>query len=183
MLTITVPAAELWDSKREEFIYTKEQKLTLEHSLVSISKWESIWCKPFLSTTVKTEEETISYIKCMTIGTITDPDIYLHLSIKNRDEISAYIEAPMTAAKFFSRRREGEGRLKMGPTITSETIYSWMINYNIPFECEKWHLNRLLALVRTCQSQANTKKMTKKEIIEQNRALNASRKAALHNHG
>lgn len=180
MLQITVPASEQWDETRREFIITKEQTLQLEHSLVSLSKWESKWCKSFFSKQPKTYEETVDYIKCMTITKNVDPLVYNNLTRKNVEEINSYIEAPMTAT-YFAEDRNGKNNSE---TITSELIYYWMIALNIPFECQKWHLNRLLTLVRVCNIKNQPpKKMSKRDIMSRNAALNASRRQQLHTNG
>lgn len=176
MLRITIPAQELWDSDKQEFIYTKEQVLQLEHSLVSVSKWEAKWCKTFLSKKEKTYEETVDYIKCMTITQNVDPDVYNYLTEENMKEIDNYISAPMTAT-WFSDERTGSANNEQ---VTSELIYYWMIALNVPFECQKWHLNRLLTLIRVCNIKNKPpKKMSKSEIMSRNAALNAARRKQL----
>ena len=149
MLKITVPAAEFWDEIHEEFIYKKEQTLQLEHSLVSLSKWESKWCKVFLSKEQKTYEETIDYIRCMTLTQKVDTLVYRCITNSHIDAVNAYIEEPMTA----STVKEEKGGPINRQQITSELIYYWMTAYHIPFECQKWHLNRLLMLIRICNAE------------------------------
>ena len=179
MLSIVVPEREYYDEDKNEFIHSKETTLQLEHSLVSLSKWESKWNKPFLSSKDKTDEEILDYIRCMTITQNVDPSVYLRLSKKNIEQIVNYINLPMTATTF-SDRENG----KKGEIITAEIVYYWMISLNVPFECQKWHLNRLLTLIKVC-SIKNTppKKMSKSEILSRNRALNASRRRALGSKG
>ena len=186
MLQIIIPAREasdLWDEKNEEFIpipATKEQTLQLEHSLLSLSKWESKWCKPFFTKEEKTNEEIIDYIRCMTITTNVKPDVYYCLSKENISEVIKYIDAPMTATTFSKQKRGGINREQ----VTSELIYYWMIALNIPFECQKWHLNRLLTLIRICEIKNEPpKKMSKGEIMSRNRSLNAARKKRLNTRG
>lgn len=180
MLQITIPAAEQWDESKQEFVYTKERRLQLEHSLISLSKWESKWCKPFLSRTDKTLEETIDYVRCMTLTTNVDPDIYRCLTNDNIREINDYIDAPMTAT-FFSKDQPGGSNREI---ITSELIYYWMISQNIPFECQKWHLNRLLTLIRVCNvKNSPPKKMSAQEIMSRNAALNEARRKQLNTKG
>lgn len=180
MLKITVPAVEKWDEEKQEFVYTSAQTLQLEHSLVSLAKWESRWCKPFLSKKGMTQEETIDYIKCMTITQNVPSEIYDNLTRKNIAEVSAYIDAPMTATTF-SETRKGRGG---GEIITAEVIYYWMIALNIPPEYQKWHLNRLLTLIKVCNIKNNPpKKMSKSAILNRNRALNASRRQQLNSRG
>lgn len=173
MLTITIPSQELFDEKTNTFYETKERTLQLEHSLVSLSKWESKWCKPFLNKDEKTLDETIDYIKCMTITQNVDPITYNSLSKDNIKEINEYISAPMTATTFYEDP-QGAGKKE---TVTSELIYYWMIALNIPMECQKWHLNRLLTLIRVCNvKNAPAKKMSKGDIMRRNAALNAARR-------
>lgn len=173
MLQIIIPATEQWDESRNEFVYTKSQMLSLEHSLVSLSKWESKWCKPFLSKEPKTTEETIDYIRCMTLTQNVTPEVYNYLSSKNITQVNQYIEAPMTATRFNNNRISQQNREQ----ITAELIYYWMIALNIPFECQKWHLNRLLTLIRVCNIKNQPpKKMSKRELLNRNAALNAARR-------
>lgn len=180
MFQLSIPGAEYWDEQKQEFIYKKPVVLQLEHSLVSLSKWESKWNKAFLSKGEETNEETLDYIKCMTITQNVNPDVYARLTTKNFEEINAYINAPMTATTF------GEDKSKKSnkEIITAELIYYWMIALNIPFECQKWHLNRLLALIRVCDiKNSPPKKMSKKEIMSRNAALNEARKKQLNTRG
>ena len=180
MLQITIPSRELWDEEKNEFINTKEQVLQLEHSLVSLSKWEAKWCKTFLSKKDKTQEETIDYIKCMTITQNVNPDIYKYLTKENINEIQSYISAPMTATWFSDDNNSSPNR----EHVTSELIYYWMIAFNIPFECQKWHLNRLLTLIRVCNIKNKpAKKMSRSEIMARNASLNAARRKQLNTKG
>lgn len=182
MLQITVPGVEMYDEKNNMFIYTKERSLQLEHSLVSLSKWESKWGKPFISkNNDKSEEEIVDYIKCMTITQNVDPEVYYRLSKKNYEEIENYINAPMTATTF---KKAVGGVRRNNETVTAEIIYWWMITLNIPIDREKWHLNRLLTLIRVC-NEKNTpgKKMSKREVMSQYASLNAARKQQLNSKG
>lgn len=180
MLQITIPAVEQWDERKQEFVTTKEQTLQLEHSLVSLSKWESKWCKAFLTKQEKTFEETLDYIKCMTITQNVDPEVYNYLTNKNIEEINNYIDAPMTAT-YFSDDKTGKPNREQ---ITAEIIYYWMIALNIPFECQKWHLNRLLTLIKVCNIKNQPpKKRSRKEIMSRNAALNAARRKQLNTKG
>ena len=180
MLEIVIPETEQWDEVKQEFISTKEQTLKLEHSLVSLSKWESKWCQPFLSKKDKTVEQTIDYIKCMTLTQNVDPNVYNLLTKDNILKINEYISAPMTATTFHQENRGG-GNSEL---ITSELIYYWMVSLNIPFECQKWHLNRLLTLIKVCSIKNQPpKKMSKKDIMSRNAALNAARRKQLNSKG
>lgn len=179
MLQITIPEKELWDEKEEKFIYIKKTTLSLEHSLLSISKWESKWNKSFLSSKDKTVEETLDYIKCMTLNQNIPDVVYICLTEENFKEIQEYINAPMTATTF-SNLNGTQNREK----ITSELIYFWMINFNIPFECQKWHLNRLLTLIKVCDiKNRKPEKMTKSQILQRNAELNAARRKQLNSKG
>lgn len=188
MLTITIPAQnhELFDNKTNEFLtlsLEKEQTLCLEHSLVSISKWESKWHKPFLSKDKKTDEELRDYIRCMTISQNIDPKVYQFLTKENFLDVNKYIEDPMTATTFNNKNLPNTPK-GTSEFTTSELIYYWMISLEIPFECQRWHLNRLLTLIRICNVKNNPgKKMSKKDIMSNNRALNAARRQRMHSKG
>lgn len=178
MLLLTIPPIEMFNEKTGEFVYSKETKISLEHSLVSLSKWESRWNKPFLSKDNKTLEETIDYIRCMTITQNVDPEVYFRLTDENINTINKYIESPMTATTFSDNGHSSR------EIITSELIYYWMISLNIPMECQKWHLNRLLTLIRVCNiKNAPAKKMSRREIMNRNAALNAARRKKLNSTG
>ena len=179
MLQITIPAVEQWDENKQEFVYTKEQKLQLEHSLVSLSKWESTWCKPFLEKGNKEREESIDYIRCMTLTQNVDPRVFLGITNANIQEVTNYIEAPMTATVFSNAKKAGNKEI-----ITAEIIYYSMIALNIPFECQKWHLNRLLTLINVCNIKNQPqKKMGKREIMSRNASINAARRQAYNTKG
>lgn len=179
MLKIIVPGIEYYDEKENMFIYYDDKVLQLEHSLVSISKWEATWHKPFLSDKDKSVEEIIDYVRCMTITQNVTPDVYSRLTAQNFKDINSYIENSMTATTFSNDRNSGGREI-----ITSEIIYYWMISFNIPFECQKWHLNRLLTLIKVCNIKNNPpKKMSKSELMNRNKALNAARKKQLNTKG
>lgn len=180
MLQITIPEVELWDEKNQRFVYVKEQTLSLEHSLVSISKWESKWCKPFLSKEQKSVEEVLDYVRCMTLTQNVNPDVYKYLTKDNIKEINDYIEAPMSATVIYDQESNRPNREK----ITSELIYYWMIAMNIPFECQKWHLNRLLKVIQVCSIKNRPpKKMGRQQILSRNAALNEARRKQLNTKG
>ena len=180
MLQITIPEQELFDEAKNEFITIKETNLTLEHSLVSLSKWESKWCKPFLSKAERTTEETIDYIRCMTLTQNVDPDVYQWLTAENLEQIKNYIEDTHTATVIYEEPNGPKSR----EIITSELVYYWMVALNIPFECQKWHLNRLLTLIRICNiKNAPPKKRSQSQIMSRNAALNAARRQRLHSKG
>ena len=181
MLRLTIPLSpEGWDEEKQEFVEPRTVTLLLEHSLISLSKWESKWCKPFLGKEEKTYEETIDYIKCMTTTQNVDPDAYNHLTQENVNQINEYISAPMTATTF---RDEKKGRIN-NEIITSELVYYWMVALQIPFECQKWHLNRLLTLIKVCNIKNQPpKKMSKGDVMRRNAELNAARRKQLNSKG
>ncbi len=184
MLRIVIPKSEMFDENKQEFVYIPEQVLQLEHSLVSLSKWESKWHKPFLSGTRddKSFEETVDYVRCMTVTQNVKPEVYYGLTQENLDAIQKYIEEPMTAAKF----SEDVNKKYSTEYISAETVYYWMISFGIPMECQKWHLNRLLALIRFCDVKNRPKKSkntNKKAIADRYSRINAERRRRLHSKG
>lgn len=187
MLTVTIPSGEIFDEKASKFISVKGTTIQLEHSLVSISKWESKWHKIFLDKdTNKTEEELIDYIRCMTLTQNVDPLVYYIIPSKQFDKIKSYLENPMTATTFNEENLKkifgGKGSVKSNEKTTSEYIYYQMVALQIPFECQKWHINRLLTLIRICAIKNQPpKKMSKSELADKYRSVNAARRAA-HKH-
>ena len=181
MLSITIGDADFYDEKLGKFITVKGKTLQLEHSLVSVAKWESKWKKPFLSVKDKTREETLDYIKFMTITQNVDPLLYTLINNDQLKQISEYINDPMTATTF--KKQEGKGVSRR--VLTSEDIYYYMTALQIPFDpCQKWHFNRLLTLIRVCNDeQQPKKKMKKADIAHQRRGLNAARRARYHTRG
>lgn len=171
---IIIPATnDLWDEEHGKFISMKEQTLVIEHSLVSISKWEQKWKKPFLSTDEKTYEELIDYIRCMTINPVND-QVYSCISPSVLNEIEEYLLDPMTATTF-SEANAPHGRREI---ITSEIIYYQMISFGIPVEFAKWHINTLMALIRVFSIKGgNQKKMSPSEAAMYQRAINDKRLA------
>ena len=182
MLTIKIPGTEIYDERKQEFIQTKDQVLSLEHSLVAISKWESKWHKPFLDDSYKkTEEMTLDYIRCMTITQNVDPSVYYSLTNDIIAQIKGYIEDPMTATWFGNSERRETRKSRI---VTSELIYYWMVALQIPFECQKWHINRLLTLIKVCNEENKSpKKKSKREIMSRNKALNEARKRQMNTRG
>ena len=173
MLQLTIILTpERWDEENELFIPAKVKKLRLEHSLVSLSKWESKWCKPFISDTDKTAEETLDYIKFMTLTQNVEPDVYDHITDEHIRQVTEYIDLPMSAATFVEDEKNNKKKVN-GEKITAETLYWYMITLQIPFECQKWHLNRLITLIRfCCAKNEKPKQMT----MAERRALNEARK-------
>lgn len=181
MLHITLPANSMWDEVNNVFIDMKEQTLSLEHSLVSLSKWESKWCKSFLHTKEFTYDEFIDYVKCMTITQNVKDETYARLTNADISRIKDYINAPMTATTFSKQQQRGG---KNNEIVTAELIYYWMIVHNIPFDREKWHLNRLLTLIRVCNVKGSKPKpMSKRQLMNRNAALNAARREQFNSMG
>ena len=180
MLHIVVPESEVFKPDTNEFILVSRTELNLEHSLVSISKWESKYCKPFFKKDGKSTEELLYYIKCMTLNQKGSDDVYYALTSQNIKEITEYINSPMTATTFSDSSNGRPSR----EIITSEVIYYQMIALGIPFECQKWHINRLLTLIKVCNiKNGPQKKMSKAEILSRNASLNAARRAAMNSKG
>lgn len=180
MLEIIVPSTEYYDNKNNLFIYSNEQKLVLEHSLVSISKWESRWKKPYSYDSNKTPEEFIDYIRCMTITQNVDDKVYSRLTQEQIDKIVEYINDPMTATTI----RDIIGNSQSRTFVTSELIYYWMFSYNISIECQKWHLNRLMTLIKIFDvNNRSEDKMSENDILESNAKRNAEMRAKYHSKG
>ena len=175
MLKIVVPGTEMFDDDKQEFVTVGDVELELEHSLVSLSKWESFHEKPFLGKD-KSTEEVISYIKFMTLTPDVPEEVYKHLSENNMTEIQEYLDAKMTATWF----NEPPGAPQARDIITAELIYYWMIVFQIPLECQYWHLNRLFTLICVFNiKQSKHKKMSRSEIAARNRELNEQRRKQL----
>lgn len=181
MLEIVVKSAEFYQPSINKFINTQECTLTLEHSLISISKWESKWKIPYFSDTPKTERQYIDYLKCMTIGNVKEPNVYYALSSENLQEISEYMADSMTATTFTTKQNQKRGK---ADTITAELLYARMCTYGIPFECQKWHINKLLTLIKVCDLQNSPRdRMGKKETSMWNAEQNAARRAKYNTRG
>ena len=184
MLKITIPGVEQYDPEKNLFYKTKETSLTLEHSLVSLSKWESKWKIPFLNNKNMTPEQLLDYVRCMTLTQNVDPLVYNALTKENLQDIVSYLEDPMSATTINEHNMKMAGPPGKSKIITSEVIYYWMSALHIPFECQKWHLNRLMMLIRVAAiEQQPPKKMSKAEAIRQQRSLNAARRAKHHSRG
>jgi hypothetical protein len=181
MLRIAVPISpEGWDESKQEFVEPETKVLELEHSLASLSKWESKWRKAFLTRKEKSTEEVLDYVRCMTLTPNVDPELYNHLTSENFQKIREYIEDPMTAT-YFPEETNGK---KSNEVATAELIHYWMISLNIPPEYENWHLNRLIAQVRVCNMKNQPpKKMSKRDIMSRNAAINAARRQELNSRG
>ena len=179
MLKLLIKGEESFNSETNEFVYGEDYILNLEHSLNTISKWESKWHKPFISNKDKSVEEIKSYISLMSIDDIDD-SILNKLTDEHISSIINYIDDSMTATTFNEFNNKSYSR----DVITSELIYFWMLTYNIPFECQHWHLNRLLTLIKVCNiKNSPSKKMSKNDIIARNKELNRKRREALNTKG
>lgn len=182
MLQVTIPSIELYDEDNNEFITIEGCTLTLEHSLASLSKWESKWCKPFLSKERLTEEETIDYIRCMTLTENVPPEVYDIIPNSVINAISEYIERPMTATWFSDNEKKGKKRSR--EQITAEIIYYWMIALNIPPSYESWHLNKLLTLIRVCDEKSKPpRKKSTKNLLNEYAALNKANRQKFNSKG
>lgn len=180
MLQIKVSTKEGWNEQTQEFVQCPDTVLSLEHSLISISKWESKWHIPFLSKDKKTPEQITDYIKCMTVSPNVKPEIYNFLTKDNLDEVMRYIDDPMTA----STVKQIGGAKHSREIVTSELIYYWMVSLQIPFECQKWHINRLMMLIQICNAKNQpARKMGRRNTLQQNAALNAARRQRMHSKG
>ena len=180
MLTITVGGTESFDEATQQFVTVDGVDLQLEHSLVSLSKWESEFEKPFLGTEEKTPEELLGYVKAMVLTPEVPEEVFLKLSTKNFEAINEYINAKRSATWF----NEAPGAPKSREVVTSELIYYWLTVFQIPFEVENWNLNRLFTLIRVCNvKSAKPKKMSRSEMAERNRQLNQQRKEQLKTRG
>lgn len=179
MIQITIPPVELYNDETSEFITlsSKPTKIQLEHSLISLKKWESKWHKPFLAKGDKTAEETFDYIRCMTLTPNINPELYRYIPAAEMRRVAEYINDPMTATWF---REQKSGRPGKQEVITAEVLYYYMITMQIPFECQKWHLNQLLTLIRVIGiKNSPKKKRSASDILTENARLNAMRKAQL----
>lgn len=180
MLEIKISDSEFFNEETNEFFIIHGGTLVLEHSLLSISKWESKFCKPFIIDSEHSYDEMIEYIKCMTINKNVDDRLYELIDTKTYNKIIEYINAPMTATVI----KEVRSSTRSSSFITNEVIYYYMTALSIPFECEKWHFNRLLTLINVCsQKSAPPKKMSKDDVRNRYAELNAKRRAAMNSKG
>ena len=179
MLTITVPGVELFDETSKTFMTSTDFVLSIEHSLVSLSKWESKYEKPFLGREQKTNTEVLGYIKCMTLTPNVPDEVYNRLSSANLEAVNSYINAKMTATWFAEDKSRASREI-----VTAEVIYYWLVSAQIPLECENWHLNSLFTLIRVVsENNAPKKKMSQREVAARNHALNEQRRAQLGTRG
>lgn len=183
MLKLVIQEVELYDELNNEFIKTKRQTLQLEHSLVALSRWESKWKKSFIGNEKITNEEFMDYVRCMTITQNVNPNVYRAITEELKNEIKRYMNDPMSATTIANVRKASGFK----ETITSELIYYWMVSFRIPFECQKWHLNRLLTLIQICGEKNTPPKerarQSHRDILNRNRLLNEQRRAAINTRG
>lgn len=181
MLKLEIPAKTLWDERTETFIESPSVTLELEHSLVALMKWEAKWKKSFLDTPEKTLEETLDYVRCMSLQDDVDPAVFLCLDINVQKKINDYINDSMTATTFTEHGRRPGGKASK---TTAEVIYYWMVELGIPFECQYWHLNQLMTLIRVCNDKkAPKQKMKGAALAKHNTSLNQARRKAHHSRG
>lgn len=181
MLTIIVPGDEIFDEEKQEFSSVGDVVLELEHSLVSLSKWESEFCKPFLAKGEKTTEETIGYVKAMVLGSKIPPEVFSRLTSKNFEDINEYLATSQTATWF---SEVGSPEARGSEIITSELIYYWLVAFQIPFEVETWYLNRVFTLIKICNvKNAKPRELSRAELAARNRELNRQRREANQSRG
>ena len=182
MLQLEIKPSEKFDELAETFVTYPGKILSLEHSLISVSKWEAKWHQAFLDPKKKKSEEMVrDYIRCMTIEKNIDPNVYYVIPSDKVKEIADYIDDPMSATTV---NRSGPQTRHSNEVMTSELIYYSMTALQIPFECEKWHLNRLLKLIEVCSiKNAPPKKMSKRDTVANYAAINAARRKANHSRG
>lgn len=191
MLEILIPEQhyELFDEAKEEFlppVDIKETKIQVEHSLISIKKWEQKWHRPFLKDENKTYEELTDYIQCMTLNHGIDPIVYKYIPENVVDQVVDYIKNPMSATYKSVFKDDGliGAQTYSNEIITAEIIYYWMITFNVPVEFQKWHLNQLLTLIKVLNiKNGNKKKMDSKTAAKQRAILNAQRRAKYNSKG
>lgn len=177
MLTITIPGDELWDDEAEKFLYTEDTVLQFEHSLVSLSKWESKYHKLFLTPDKKTDEEMTGYVQAMLVTENVDISVFNRMTEEDIRTIDTYINDPMTGSTI-SEMPDQKG--KTTERISSELIYFWMSQYQIAITCETWHLNRLFTLIKIHHAKSQKpKKMSRQKNVQTMAELNAARKAKL----
>ena len=183
-LQIVIPEQDFYDARLNRFVTIKYTKMELEHSLISISKWEAKWHKPYMSRAPKTSEEDLDYIRCMCITKNVDPNVFAAIDRKTKQRIMAYIVDSQTGTTFPNQQKRPSRE-----TMTNEVIYFWMTYYNIPFDpCAKWHLNHLLTLIEVCgiknqAANSKSKRPMSREALSQRAALNAQRRARYNTRG
>lgn len=172
MLEITIPGGERWSDRENRFYYPKETTIRLEHSLVSLSKWEAKWEIPFIGNRNLTYEQNCDYVQCMNMTQNVSSEVFEFIPPETLAEIRQYVDKKMTATTISNTT----GR-KSRETVTSEVIYCWMTELGIPFECQKWHLNRLITFIQVCQiRKAPQKKYRGSDLLRRNYELNELRK-------
>lgn len=172
MLLVSIKGQRLWDERKEEFITLSPAVFEIEHSLVAVKKWESIYKKPFFGKEEKSPEDILNYIRCMTVTKNVDQSVYNYIPMENLKQILEYIGDSMTATWFSKQTEQKTGKKEI---ITSEIIYYWMITLQIPLECENWHLNQLFTLIRVfAVKNGKDTKMSKKDAANYREMINAA---------
>ena len=180
MLTLKIGSGQHWDSEHEIFTYTEPVEVRLEHSLRAISKWESKYRKPFLGRDALSAGELLDYVRCMCLDDGVPPAAFYALTKEQLEAVMKYVDLPMTATKFSNRRKSGGA----GSFVTSELVYFWMCSYNIDWQAQDWHFNRLMTLIQVCAEKSQPpKKMGKGAAAARQRALNAKRLKGRHTGG
>lgn len=183
LIEIIIPErTDLWDEEHETFVTINRTVLQLEHSLISVKVWEERWHKPFLSSGEKTFDEIIDYIRCMTLKKGVDPNLYIFIPPEEIKRVIDYINDPHTATWFSDHNNLPLKEKK--EKVTAEIIYYWMFSLGISIECQKWHLNQLLTLIKVISiKNSPEKKMSKKEELRQRTAINKARRAKYNSNG
>lgn len=187
MIEITIPKGQIVDDETGNvYRAEKDWTLVLEHSLISVQKWEAKWHVAFLNRGTRTFEQTIDYLRCMTLTPNVPEEIYYCIPEKEMKKVLDYVDDPMTATRVNddSESQRGFGRKIGREVVTAEVIYYWMISLNIPAEYKKWHLNQLLTLIRVINAKNQPKKKRRmKDVLEEYRAINEANKARFHTEG
>lgn len=174
ILVLEFPEYDQFDRVTEEFVTFPPARLTLVHNLLSIVRWESKWKRSFVDRPPSSVDEVIDYVECMADGQPSVPHMLERLTRDHTEAIKAYIADPMSASVMLSR----PGQTKSSEKMTSDLIYYYMVTFQIPFEAEEWHLNRLLMLIRICNAkQSAGQKTNSKSAASQRAALNRARRA------
>ena len=180
MLIVSLPEVEGFDEETQSFVSLPGGELHLEHNLIALSKWESITHKHLIGNEDVSPEEMLLYIECMITDEEYDRELLDRLPASEIERVSNYMADTKTATTFVNKGdKDGSGEY-----TSSELIYYWMIACQIPFECETWHLSRLLTLIRVCNEKNQPeKKMSRSDILSRNRDLNRARRQALGSKG
>lgn len=157
----------------------KVVRLQFEHSLRSLSKWESKNKIAFLAGREKTPAQMVDYYRCMLLSP-EDPDLVYLLDPSQMEELTNYINENQTASSV-----PNEGPTQYNPeTTTSELVYFWMTALKINWEAQDWHFSRLMMLVQiTSYKQQPPKKRNPREVLSDMRRENERRKKLFNTSG